>query len=503
MKKAFIAALSCISAVTATHIFEHPKICSNPGISYDDVLIVPNKSDTISRRNASTQTKLTRNISLNIPVVSSNMDTVTESTMAIRIAQLGGIGIIHRFNTIDQQVQEVLKVKRFTNTIIEDPLTIHMHKTIGEAMDIMHEYAITSALVTDDNDKLVGIITARDLWFNPDESIPVSKRMTPREKLVVASKTISSKDAKDLLLKHRIEKLPLITDDWHIAGLITSKDIYKKHYYPNAALDNSGSLLVGAAIGVKEDSIDRAKALVQAGVDVLVIDIAHGHSILAIDVVKEIKHIFPHIDVIAGNVATAEGTRALIEAGADAIKVGVGPGSICTTRITTGSGYPQLSAILQCATEAAKHDVPIIADGGIKNSGDIAKALVAGAHTVMLGSLLAGTKEAPGLPFIKNGKKFKVIRGMASFGANLGREVNERKNTSLKGIKPFVPEGVEAIVPYKGEVLEILTQLIGGLLSGMSYCGATTIDEMHQKGRFVRMTSSGLRESHAHDVIVA
>lgn len=500
MKKLLLILL--ITPMLYTNTPEHPKI-KTFGLSYDDVLIIPNKSHVVTRQSASTQTRLTRNITLNTPLISANMDTVTESPMAIAMAQSGAIGIIHRFNTIDQQVYEVQRVKRFTNTIIEKPLTMQAHETIGLAQEYMDAYNISSVLVVDNNNKLVGILTARDLWFNPPKDMLISERMTTKENLVVASAHINKKDAKALLLEHRIEKLPLINDDWTIAGLMTSKDIYKKDNYPHASLDKQGRLLVGAAIGVKEDAINRAKALIDAGVDVLVIDIAHGHSILAIDTVKKLKQHFPNIDVIAGNVATAEGTQALIEAGADAIKVGVGPGSICTTRITTGSGYPQLSAVLQCATEAAKYNIPVIADGGIKNSGDITKALVAGASTVMLGSLLAGTKEAPGLPFIKNGKKFKVIRGMASFSANLSREVNERENSDLKKIKPYVPEGVEAIVPYKGEVIDIFTQLIGGLLSGMSYCGALTIEQMHDNGCFVQMTSGGLRESHSHDVIVA
>jgi IMP dehydrogenase len=425
------------------------------------------------------------------------MDTVTESAMAIAMAQLGGIGIIHRFNTIEDQVAEVKKVKRYRNAIIKNPLIISRDATLAHARELMRDHGIKGLLVVNDSGLLTGILTSRDIRFRPDETRIVQEFMTPREKLIVGSADITVADAKSLLVEHRIEKLPLVHDDGTIAGLITSKDIYIKVEYPSASLDVHGQLLVGAAIGVKKEDIGRAKALIDAGVDVLVIDIAHGHSKLAISMVREIKKQCSGVELIAGNVATARGTRDLIAAGADAIKVGVGPGSICTTRIKTGSGYPQLSAIIQCAQEADAYGVPVIADGGIKQSGDITKAIAAGASTVMLGSLLAGTDESPGIPFVKDGKKYKVVRGMASFGANLGRAMatNDERN-----VLDYVPEGVEALTPYKGKVSECIQQMLGGFCSGMSYCGATSIEELRGHGVFVPITASGMRESHAHDV---
>ncbi len=466
-------------------------------LSYDDVLLVPQRSTVTSRRNVDTKTRLTKNIELNMPIVSSNMDTVTESTMAIAMAQLGGIGIIHRFNTIDDQVQEVRKVKRYRNAIIDEPLTIHYKCTIGQARELMKAEGIKGLLVINDTNILVGILTYRDIRFRPDETLLVENLMTPRKRMIVGTADISVAEAKILMVAHRIEKLPLVDNSGKVAGLITSKDIYIKSEFPSASLDQQGRLIVGAAIGVKEDSFERARALVEAGVDVLVIDIAHGHSTLALDTLKNVKTTFPHIDIIAGNVATAQGTRDLIEAGADAIKVGVGPGSICTTRITTGSGYPQLSAVIHCANEANKYDIPLIADGGIRYSGDITKAIAAGAATVMLGSLLAGTDESPGIPFIKNGKKYKVVRGMASFGANLGRKERVKGKQNMLD---FVPEGVEALKPYKGSVVDTINQLLGGFYSGMSYCGVNSIRELRGNGIFVQITPAGTIESHAHDV---
>lgn len=466
------------------------------GLSYDDVLLVPQKSTVESRQHVSSSTRLTKKISLNIPVISSNMDTVTESAMAIAMAQLGGIGIIHRFNSIECQVAEVKKVKRYRNAVIKNPLTIAVNATLAYARELMREHGIKGLLVIDDKNLLVGILTHRDIRFRPDETRMVKEFMTSREKLIVGAPDITIANAKSLLVENRIEKLPLVHDDGSIAGLITSKDIYVKSEYPSASLDSKGQLLVGAAIGVKAEDIERVRALIDAGVDVLVVDIAHGHSTLAISMVQEIKKRFPDVELIVGNVATARGARDLICAGADAIKVGVGPGSICTTRIKTGSGYPQLSAIIQCAKEADSYDVPIIADGGIKQSGDITKAIAAGASTVMLGSLLAGTDESPGVPFVKDGKKYKVVRGMASFGANLGRATT----TNNRNVLDYVPEGVEALTPYKGKVSECIQQMLGGFYSGMSYCGATSIEQLRGNGIFVPITASGMRESHAHDV---
>ncbi len=466
------------------------------GLSYDDVLLIPKRSPIKTRKDVSTETHLTKKIKLKLPVVSANMDTVTESEMAINMAKLGGIGIIHRFNTIEQQVEEVRKVKRFRNAIIESPFTIDKDSTLEVAKEYMKMNGVTSLLVVDDGNKLVGILTSRDYRFKPALNTLVSDLMTPKEKLIVGKEGISLGEARKVLLENKIEKLPLIHEDWSIAGLITGKDIHRTTKYPDSTLDDKKRLVVGAAIGVKEDDIERVGALIEAGVDVIVIDIAHGHSDLEIDMLKKIKARYD-IEVIAGNVATAEGTRDLLEAGADAIKVGVGPGSICTTRIVTGSGYPQLSAVMNCAEVAVKYGVPVLADGGIKQSGDLTKAIAAGASTVMLGSLLAGTDESPGATIIKNGKKFKVVRGMASFGAKLGRDAKEKKDLD---VFEFVPEGVEAMVPYKGGIAEVIYQLVGGLRSGMSYGGAKTIGELHEKAEFVQITSSGLRESHSHDV---
>lgn len=470
------------------------------GLSYDDVLLVPRKSSVKSRKDVSTETLLTKDIKLKIPIISANMDTVTESGMAIAIAELGGIGIIHRFNTIEQQADEVMKVKRFRNAFIENPLTIREDSILKDARKVMDKHNITGLLVVDKKNKLVGILTSRDIRFKPSEDTPVSQLMTKKEKLVTGEPGISIEDAKKKLLMHKIEKLPIIEKDGTVKGLITGKDIYRKNRYPDSTVDSKDRLLVGAAIGVKSDSLERASALVNAGVDVLVIDIAHGHSDIALETLKKVKKSFPNMPVIAGNVATPEGTEELIAAGADCIKVGVGPGSICITRIVTGCGYPQLSAVMNCAAVAKKYGIPVIGDGGIKQSGDITKAIAAGASTVMLGSLLAGTDESPGIPLIKNGKKFKVVRGMASYGAKFGREANENHNDNFESLVDFVPEGVEANVSYRGSVAEVITQLLGGLRSGMSYCGAKTISEMQEKAGFVQITAAGLRESHAHDV---
>lgn len=463
------------------------------GLSYDDVLLVPHKSTVSSRQLVSTKTHLTKTITLNIPFISANMHTITTAEMAIAMAKLGGIGIIHRFNSIEEQAREVERVKRYRNGIIDNPLTIAPTQTLAHAKAMMKMHGIGGLLVVDANNRVVGILTSRDIRFNSCDTTPIAHVMTPREKLIVGSPDISLETAQALMVKHHIEKLPLIHPDGTVAGLITAKDIYTKTEYPRASVDTKDRLLVGAAIGVKEDALARASALIQAGVDVLVIDIAHGHCDLAIETIKKVKAHFPTIEIIAGNVATAEGTRALIEAGADAIKVGIGPGSICTTRIVTGCGYPQLSAVINCAREAKKYNVPVIADGGIKYSGDVVKAIAAGASTVMLGSLLAGTDESPGKPFIKNGKKYKMICGMASFSANTERKDKQQSDS-------YVPEGVEAFKLYKGSTQETINQLLGGLWSGMSYCGVTTLEELCGNGTFIQISSASIRESHPHDV---
>ncbi len=504
MKKTIILCVAFVVPITQTYTeafrpsFIKPTIIGL-GLSYDDVLLIPQRTSVTTRSNVDTKTRFTKNIELKTPIVSSNMDTVTEEEMAIAIANdLGGIGVIHRFNTISQQARAVRRVKRFRNVVIEYPLTIHVGATIAQAKNSMSTNNVTSLLITNETKKLVGILTSRDIKLVANDNESVSKYMTGRDRLVVAHKNITLEQAKKVLFEHRIEKLPLINEDLTVAGLITSKDILKQEESAHASLDKKGRLLVAAAIGIKSDAVERAQALVEAGVDALVIDVAHGHCDAVVAMVKDIKARFPHIDIVAGNVVTADAVRELVEAGADAIKVGIGPGSICTTRITAGSGFPQLSAIIDCFEEAEKYHVPIIADGGIRFSGDITKAIAAGASTVMLGSLLAGTDESPGQALIKNGKKYKVVRGMASYGANFGREA---KGDDAKKTSEFVPEGVEALTPYRGSVKEVVFQLLGGLKSGLSYCGVESLEAIRGKGQFIQITNAGLRESHPHDVV--
>jgi len=463
------------------------------GITFDDVLLVPKKSSVNSRKNISVKTRLTKNIVLNNPIVSSNMDTVTESEMAIEMARNGGIGIIHRFNSVEEQVKMVEEVKRAEGLIIPNPYCVNLDASLEEIKSLMKAKKVHSLLVSGTG-KLQGIITSRDIRFYKNGNT-AQEIMTPREKLIVGKPGISFEEARELLDKNRIEKLPLVDSENNIKGLITSKDILNQINRPHASLDTHGRLLVGAAIGVK-DYIVRAESLVAADVDVLIIDIAHGHSDLAINTLKTLKEKF-EVDIIVGNVATSEGTEALIRAGADGVKVGVGPGSICITRIVTGSGVPQLTAILNCALVAKKFNVPIIADGGVRTSGDITKALAAGASTVMLGSVLAGTDESPGELLTKDGRRVKIIRGMAGYGANMSKR--ERENVRSE-VFDIVPEGVEGMVPYRGSVKDIIKQLVGGLQSGISYCGSTNIIEMQANAEFIRVTGSGKRESGSHDV---
>lgn len=459
-------------------------------LSYDDVLLVPKKTNVESRKEISVKTKLTSKIALDMPIVSANMDSVTESEMAIKMARMGGIGFIHRFMTSEDQAEEVRKVKRADNIIVEDPITIRKDDSVRKVKKLMKEKEIHGLIVVENN-KLEGIITKRDIVF-VDENELVSDVMTPKEKIIKASYGITQKEAEKILRENKIEKLPLV-DGEVLKGLITLKDIKKVEEYPNATRDEKGRLRVGAAIGIKEGWQERTRQLIDAGVDVLVIDVAHGHSEKVIQILHELKE--QDVEVIAGNVATYDGAKELEKAGADAIKVGVGPGSICITRIVAGAGVPQLSAVLDCS----RINVPIIADGGIKNSGDITKALAAGASTVMIGSLLAGAEESPGLVVMRNGEKYKVSRGMASFGAAMGRK-NREQGKIGKDLEDVVPEGVEAVVRYKGNVEEIITQLVGGLRSGMSYCGSRTIEEMWKKSDFCRITTAGIRESKPHDV---
>lgn len=467
------------------------------GYSYDDVLLVPQYSEIASRSHVSLKSQLTKKLWLNTPLVSSNMDSVTEDQMAISLAQGGGIGIVHRFNDPQEQVLIVKKVKRYKNAIVYQPVTIEAKSTLEEAQKSMKKNGITSLLVVDTQKRLVGILTKRDTQNKKDMQITVNFLMTPFDALIVGNKDTTMEQAKEILSKHKVEKLPLIDEEKHVIGLITKKDIFNHKTYPNASVDSRGRFLVGAAIGTKADAFERARLLIEAEVDVLVIDIAHGHSEQTIRVLKKLKKEFPDTQIIAGNVATAEGTRDLIEAGADGVKVGIGPGSICTTRRVTGCGVPQLSALIECAQEADKYGVPIIADGGIKTSGDVVKAFAAGASTAMLGSLLAGTDESPGMAFVKNGKKYKVIRGMASFGANLSRNEN---TADKNNVEKYVPEGVEALVSYKGDVATIIEQLVGGIKSGMSYCGVNELQKLRGKGIFIPITSAGLVESKVHGV---
>jgi len=469
------------------------------GLTFDDVLLVPKRSSVISRSQTNLKTKLSRRISLNIPMVSANMDTVTESNMAIALAREGGIGIIHRFMTIEQQVEEVQKVKRSESIIIEQPYTITQNQMVKDAFDQMSKRGVSGLLVVEDGSKLVGIVTGRDIQFESNLKRKVSDIMT--RNVVTANYGITIEDAKEILHKHRIEKLPLVDEEKHVKGLITRKDINKMEQHPFASKDKKGRLLVGAAVGVKGDFMDRTEALLEADADTVVVDIAHGHSENALNTVHMIKKAFPNCELIAGNVATPEGAKDLIEAGVDAVKVGVGSGSICITRIVTGSGIPQLTAIMDCAKVAKDHDVPLIADGGIRNSGDITKALAAGASTVMIGSLLAGTDESPGANLTKNGKRYKIYRGMASFYASLGRKFREEGGLTIEDdLNDYVPEGVEALVEYKGSVVDIIRQLAGGLRSGLSYCGASTIPEMQKNATFIKMTTAGYMESMPHDV---
>jgi IMP dehydrogenase len=469
------------------------------GLTFDDVLLVPKRSPIVSRSQTDLRTKLSRNITLNIPIISANMDTVTESGMAVAIAREGGIGIIHRFLTIEDQVDEILKVKRSESVMIEQPYTIRPDVTVAEAKKAMAEYGV-SGLLVEEGGKLAGIITRRDITFESNNKRKVSEVMT--KDVITAKAGTTIEQAKEILNKQRIEKLPVIDDKRRIVGLITSKDILKMEQYPHASKDKKGRLLAGAAVGVKGDYLERTEALLEAGADVLVVDIAHGHSDNAINTVHMIKKAFPSCELIAGNVATGEGARDLIKAGVDAVKVGVGSGSICITRVITGSGVPQLTAVIDSVRVARDYDIPVISDGGIRNSGDITKALAAGSSSVMVGSLFGGTDESPGKTMVKNGKKFKMYRGMASFYASLGRKYREEgpQVVDSDDLNDYVPEGVEAMVPYKGSVVEIVRQLAGGVRSGLSYCGAKTIAEMQKNAEFIKMTSAGYIESQPHDV---
>lgn len=475
------------------------KILPEVALTYDDVLLVPQYSQVESRKQLSTRTRLTSKLNLQIPIVSANMDTVTESDMAVAMARAGGIGIIHRFMSIDEQVRQVQRVKKTESFVVENPITLKASDTVGDVKRIVDETYTGGIVILDDEGKVVGIVTTRDLLFEGNGHRSLSEVMT--REVVTAPSGTTLKQAEKILHEHRIEKLPLVDAEGRLAGLITVKDIMKLAEYPKATKDSRGRLAVGAAVGVKDSELRRVERLLEAGTDCIVVDIAHGDSKLEIDIIKGIRQRFPGAQIIGGNVATAEGTQRLIDAGVDAVKVGVGPGSICITRIVAGAGVPQLSAVIACAEVARPQGIPIIADGGVRTSGDIVKALAAGASTVMIGSLLAGTDESPGLLITRKGHRYKVSRGMASLQANVARKTREGEgDVSQEEIEEYVSEGVEAAVPYRGAAREMLSQLVGGLQSGMSYTNAHSVDELHEKAVFVRMTPVGLKESHPHDV---
>ncbi len=467
------------------------------GLTFDDVLLVPAKSDVLPA-DISLKTRLTNRITLNIPLMSAAMDTVTEANMAIAMAREGGAGTIHKNMSIDQQAEQVDRVKRSENGVITNPLFLHPDNYVYEAENLMHKFRISGVPICDENKKLVGIITNRDMRFMVDFNVRISDVMT-KENLVTAPVGTDLAQAQEILRNHRIEKLPIVDDNGILKGLITIKDIEKATKYPNSAKDAKGRLICGAAIGVTADVVDRAGALISAGADFLVLDSAHGHSANIIRSLAKVKEAFPEAQVIAGNIATAGAARDLIKAGADAIKVGIGPGSICTTRVVAGIGVPQITAIFDAAQEAAKYNIPVIADGGIKYSGDMTKAIAAGANVIMIGSLLAGCQESPGEEELYHGRRFKVYRGMGSIAA---MENGSKDRYFQQGNKKLVPEGVEGRVPYKGSVADTVYQLMGGLRSGMGYCGTPDIESLKANGQFVRITNAGLIESHPHDISI-
>jgi IMP dehydrogenase len=470
------------------------------GLTFDDVLLIPAKSSVLPRE-VDVRTRLTRNIALNIPLLSAAMDTVTESEMAVALAREGGIGILHKNMPIDKQVDEVDKVKRSESGMIVNPITLTADKTIGDALDLMNKYSISGIPIVDHEDKFIGILTNRDLRFEPDRNILVFDIMT-KDNLVTAPVGTTLKKAETILQQHRIEKLPVVDKRGRLRGLITFKDIMKKKHHPNACKDELGRLRAGAAVGIGSDTVDRADGLVAAGVDVLIVDTAHGHSRGVVEMVRRLKKRFPSLELIAGNVATGAATEDLIRAGADAVKVGIGPGSICTTRVVTGVGVPQITAIMDCAAVAAKYDVPIIADGGIKLTGDIAKAIAAGADSVMIGSLFAGLEESPGEKVLYEGRTYKMYRGMGSLSAMKAGSKDRYFQDVEDDIKKLVPEGIEGMVAYRGHLEDTVYQMIGGLRAAMGYCGVGTIQNMQTHTQFMRITSAGLKESHPHDVFI-
>jgi IMP dehydrogenase len=476
------------------------KILPETALTYDDVLLVPQYSDVDSRRTLSTKSWLTKKIALQVPIISANMDVVTESEMAIAIAREGGIGIIHRFMTIAAQARQIGRVKKAESFIVDKPITLTESHTVGDVKRIVDETGTGGILILDGDKRLIGIVSTRDLLFENDEDKPVTAIMS--RDVHSAPPNTPLKEAERLLHEYRVEKLPLVDDDGKVAGLVTLKDIMKITQFPKATKDSKGRLSVGAAVGVRDKEMRRVEAVLETGADCIVVDIAHGDSHLEVDMIKNIRRSFPEAQIIGGNVATADGTKRLIDAGADSVKVGVGPGSICITRIVAGSGVPQLTAVIECAEAAREYGIPIIADGGIRQPGDLAKAIAAGAQTAMIGSLLAGTDESPGLIMTRRGHRYKASHGMASLEANIERNKREGNDLTHEEIEEYVAEGVEAAVPYRGKAREVLTQLVGGLQSGMSYSGARSIEEFQEKAIFVRMTGAGLKESGPHDVEV-
>ena len=470
---------------------------SKEGLTFDDVLLIPQHSQVLPK-DVKTHTRLTKKIKLNIPLISAGMDTVTESALAIAIAREGGIGIIHKNMPLQKQAQEVDRVKRSDNGVITNPFSLGPDNTLQDAKDLTAKYKISGVPIVDGTGRLVGIITNRDMRFETDNSKRIAEIMTS-DNLITAREGTSLKEAKEILRRAKVEKLPLVDSNNILKGLITIKDIEKSIIYPNSAKDEQGRLLVGAAIGITKDMLNRAQTLLAAGADVLVVDTAHGHSQGVLDAVAKIKQNFPQCQLIAGNIATGQAAKALIEAGADALKVGIGPGAICTTRVVAGIGMPQITAIYDCYTAAKEYDIPIIADGGIKYSGDIAKAIAAGASTCMLGSLFAGTNESPGENIIYNGRAFKAYRGM---GSSAAMKAGSSDRYFQENAKKLVPEGVEGRVPHRGALADVVYQLVGGLKAAMGYCGVKTVQELRENGKFVRISNAGLVESHPHDIFI-
>jgi len=477
------------------------KLRADPGLTFDDVLLIPKRSSIRSRKDVTTQTWLTPGLRLQIPIVAANMDTVTEMRMAMAMAQQGGIGILHRFMSVEKQAEAVRRVKRAETMVVENPLQISPDATVSQARQRMAEAEVGGLVVVDAEHHLLGVVTTRDVLLAEDGQILVHSVMTPRSRLVVAGPGETLDQARRKLYENRVEKLPLVDADDRVVGLVTVQDIVKIQEHPYATKDSRGRLVVGVALGARlAEDLARGAACAEAGADVFVVDIAHGHSDHTLEMVRQLKKNFPTIPVIAGNVATAEGVRDLAEAGADAVKVGIGAGSICITRVVTGFGVPQLTAISDCAEAGRTLGMPIIADGGVRNSGDLVKALAAGASTVMVGSMLAGTDESPGAPVVRDGRRYKVVRGMASLTANVDRKTLDKGEVAEEDYADVVPEGIEAIVPYRGAVKDILYQLVGGLRSGLSYAGAHSIEELWELAEFIRITPAGQQESGAHDV---